>query len=89
MSNFVDFKSIQGLLLMHYQASLTKLDVHYIVTVIHIKNNFCRIPFSGYLAMASDGRTRRRTGGRTDGRTLTKLIPPPRLGIITTSLSFK
>ena len=39
------------------KASLTKLDVHRIVIVIHTQYKFHEIPSSGYLVMAPDGRT--------------------------------
>ena len=58
----MDFKSIQGLYSGTTKASQTKLDVHHIIIVIHIKYKFYEIPFIGYLVMASDGRT----GGHTE-----------------------
>ena len=36
MVNFMDFKSIQGLLLMHYRACLIKREVHQRLIVIYI-----------------------------------------------------
>ena len=46
--------------------------MHHIIIVIHIKYKFHEIPFSGYIVMAPDRRTER----RTDGHGQTYISPP-------------
>ena len=66
MANCMNLNQFKGYSSCATKARLTKLDVHHIIIVIHIQYKFHDIPFSGYLAMAPDGRT-----------DMDKTIPPP------------
>ena len=53
MVNFMDFKSIQRLLLMNYQCKPNKLDVHECLIVMYFYFKFHKIRLWGYLVIAN------------------------------------